>query len=179
MGKVLDYSTPFCREKAVAAMIAQVDKELCDALGACSWMYPWYTSPLKERGYQGDVSIFAKYWNAVSGDNKTQAQFDVEGKRFYVMQRCETMKRMKTYDMRTPTTCRRRVAREPGGNGNTYEYWYTNWDTLSTYYEVWGFDPGHGCSYPRDPDRSRHSGSRRRAARSVPGRSARSGLVRS
>ena len=75
---------------AKAAQFNHCMKECVDALGTCNWMYPWIYSPLKERGYEGDVTLEAQYFNAATGNNLTFLEFYDELKRFYLIQRVLT-----------------------------------------------------------------------------------------
>ena len=75
---------------AKAAQFNHCMKECVDALGTCNWMYPWIYSPLKERGYEGDVTLEAQYFNAATGNNLTFLEFYDELKRIYLIQRILT-----------------------------------------------------------------------------------------
>ena len=81
----LPQSTPTNWQKARAARFCITRKELTDMLTVCGWMYPWFYSPLKERGYQGDLSLEAQMFNAVTGNNLTTLQLDQEGERMHIL----------------------------------------------------------------------------------------------
>lgn len=38
-----------------------------DMLGICSWTAPWELSPLREKGYIGDIEMESKVFSAVTG----------------------------------------------------------------------------------------------------------------
>ena len=96
MAACWDYSTQMNVYKARAARFAGNRKALHDSLGICNWMYPWLMSPLKERGYRGDITMESQYWTAVTGDTKTCYELDQEAERFVNLQRCLTIKRWAT-----------------------------------------------------------------------------------
>ena len=62
-------------------------------MGLCNWMYPWLASPLKERGYRGDITLESKYWTVITGDTKTSYELDMEAERWVNLLRCLTIKR--------------------------------------------------------------------------------------
>jgi aldehyde:ferredoxin oxidoreductase len=88
-----DYSTPMAVSKARAARFAGNRKALHDSMGICNWMYPWLMSPLKERGYRGDITLESQYWTLLTGDTKTAYELDMEAERFMNLLRCLTIKR--------------------------------------------------------------------------------------
>ena len=88
-----DYSTPMNVYKARAARFAGNRKFLHDSLGLCNWMYPWLMSPLKERGYRGDITLESQYWTLLTGDVKSSYELDMEAERFVNLHRCLTIKR--------------------------------------------------------------------------------------
>ena len=69
-------------------------------LGICSWTAPWELSPLREKGYIGDIEMESKVFSAVTGIQMTQEELDKAGLRAFLMQRLYTMRQMKTRDMR-------------------------------------------------------------------------------
>jgi aldehyde:ferredoxin oxidoreductase len=83
-------ATPVNWQKARGARFAMARKELTDSLNLCGWVYPWFYSPLKERDYQGDISLESQYFNAVTGNNLTTLQLDHEGERFHTLQNALT-----------------------------------------------------------------------------------------
>ncbi|MCD8339137.1 MAG: aldehyde ferredoxin oxidoreductase [Burkholderiales bacterium] len=75
-------------------------KELHDMLGVCSWMAPWYVSPIKEENYIGDMDLEAKLYNAITGQNIPYQKLDDLGFRAWVLHRAYTMREMKELNMR-------------------------------------------------------------------------------
>jgi hypothetical protein len=113
MGQSGDYSTPWpvasdpswalprtpapnCGiAKARAARYTNAHIEIKDSTGMCDWSYPWLHSPLKERGYRGDITLEGRYFNAVTGNNLSPYDYVMEGERAVNLQRCLTLKRWK------------------------------------------------------------------------------------
>ena len=93
MGQSRDYLTPMNIYKAKGARYAANRKFLHDSMGLCNWMYPWVTSPLKERGYRGDITLESQYWTTLTGDAKTSYELDMEAERWVNLLRCLTIKR--------------------------------------------------------------------------------------
>ncbi len=128
-----------------ASKWAHAQKELIDAMGLCAWMYPFIFSPLKERGYEGDLNLLAKYWNAATGDTKTTIELDQEGERMWMLHRLITIRDMKA------------AAAPWGGAGQTMRAIHDTcapfedaevhelWDhMMDLYYAEWGLDTnGH------------------------------------
>jgi hypothetical protein len=148
MGQSVRYATPMNVYKARAAKFAQIRKELTDGMGLCSWMYPFLTSPLRERGYRGDGTLECQYFNAATGSNFTPMEFEAEGERFFTLQRALTVRAFESQDMRNlhdmPQAGKRNLE-ESAGDGRTYEQLYENWDTpvtgtLSLFYSEMGYD---------------------------------------
>jgi len=145
-------ATPMNRAKAVAAVWAQVKKELCDSLGICNWMWPWIPSPLKERGYRGDIGLEAKLFSAATGRNMTTKEFDAEGVKFYVLHRALTVRSFNSMNMRTlhdqlpPWGL---AVNHPGTvpfDGTNYYETQEDWDlALDYFYEELGFDQTTGA----------------------------------
>ena len=75
-------------------------KELHDMLGICSWTAPWEVSPLREKGYIGDIEMESKVFRAVTGISMTQDELDHAGLRAFILQRAYTMLQMKTKTQR-------------------------------------------------------------------------------
>lgn len=57
-------------------------------------------SPLKSRNYRGDLDLEAKFFEAVTGDETTQASLDLAAERIFTLHRAYTVKLMQTKDMR-------------------------------------------------------------------------------
>ncbi|NLY55281.1 MAG: aldehyde ferredoxin oxidoreductase [Firmicutes bacterium] len=92
--------TPMNRYKAKAAKWATIRKELHDSLSLCNWMYPWVASPLKERNYEGDTALEAKYFSLATGIKMTEEELDLVAERIFNLHRCLTILEMNTRDMR-------------------------------------------------------------------------------
>ncbi len=75
-------------------------KELHDMLGVCSWMAPWYVSPIKEEKYIGDMDLEAKLYNAITGQQIPYEKLDDLGFRAWVLHRAYTMRQMNELNMR-------------------------------------------------------------------------------
>jgi len=92
--------TPMNPNKARFALWALLRKELHDSLTLCNWMYPMVASPLKSRNYEGDNSIEARLYSAVTGDRKDAAELDRVAERIFNLHRVLTIRDMGTIDMR-------------------------------------------------------------------------------
>ncbi|MBO8125743.1 MAG: aldehyde ferredoxin oxidoreductase [Firmicutes bacterium] len=92
--------TPMNRYKAKAAKWASIRKELHDSLSLCNWMYPWVASPLKERNYEGDTALEAKYFSLATGIEVTEEELDLYAERIFNLHRALTIMEMNTRDMR-------------------------------------------------------------------------------
>lgn len=75
-------------------------KELHDMLGICSWTAPWEVSPLREKGYIGDIEMESKVFRAVTGIEMTQDDLDKAGLRAFILQRLYTMRQLKSRNPR-------------------------------------------------------------------------------
>lgn len=150
-------STPMNRAKAMAAIWATARKELTDALGICSWMWPWIPSPLRERNYRGDIGLEAKLFSLATGRNMTTKEFDREGVKFYVLQRALTERSFKAEGAFPDSTKSMRTLHDtlpPWGyahdettafTGTNYYETVADWETaLDLYYEELGFDKATG-----------------------------------
>ncbi len=92
--------TPMNKYKAKAAKWSVIRKELHDSLSLCNWMYPFVASPLKERNYEGDTALEAKYFSLATGYVTSEAELDLIGERIFNLHRALTILQMKTRDMR-------------------------------------------------------------------------------
>ncbi|NLY56590.1 MAG: aldehyde ferredoxin oxidoreductase [Firmicutes bacterium] len=92
--------TPMNRYKAKAAKWSVLRKELHDSLSLCNWMYPWVASPLKERNYEGDTALEAKYFSLATGIQMSEEELDLVAERIFNLHRCLTILQMNTRDMR-------------------------------------------------------------------------------
>lgn len=79
---------------------AMVRGRLHDSLTLCNWMWPMAVSPLKERKYRGDTALKAKFFSAVTGVAKTEAELDKDAERVVTLLRALTVRSMGTVDMR-------------------------------------------------------------------------------
>lgn len=82
--------TPMNRNKAKMAKWAFIGKNWHDSATLCNWMYPMTLSPVKERGYKGDLELDALYMSAVTGENWTRADVDLASERISTMLRVIT-----------------------------------------------------------------------------------------
>lgn len=74
--------------------------ELHNMLGICSWCAPWEVSPLREKGYVGDIEMESKVFRAVTGIQMTQQELDHAALRSFSLLRAYTMRQMKALNMR-------------------------------------------------------------------------------
>lgn len=86
--------------KATFIKWSLVRGRLHDSLTLCNWMWPMHVSPLKARRYRGDVSLEAKFYSAVTGIQKSQAELDRDAERVVTLFRALTVRSMGTTDMR-------------------------------------------------------------------------------
>ncbi|AFL99625.1 MULTISPECIES: aldehyde ferredoxin oxidoreductase [Desulfitobacterium] len=82
--------TPMNRSKAKFAKWAFIGKQWHDMATLCNWMYPMTLSPVKARGYKGDLELDAKYMTAVTGEKWTRADVDLASERVSNMLRVIT-----------------------------------------------------------------------------------------
>lgn len=80
-----------------------IEIELKNCMISCDWTLPVWLSPLKSRGYLGDINMHVDLYNAVTGDNMTLKQFQTMGLRIVTLFRCLTA-RMMNYYVANPTT---------------------------------------------------------------------------
>ncbi len=92
--------TPMNKYKAKVAKWSVIRKELHDSLSLCNWMYPFVASPLKERNYEGDTALEAKYFSLATGIPTSEAELDLIGERIFNLHRVITIMQMNTRDMR-------------------------------------------------------------------------------
>ncbi len=91
---------PTNRPKMVRARWCLARNELHNMIGLCSWSAPWFTSPVKEMGYRGDVEMEAKLMTAVTGRKVSGHELDERAISSFILQRAYTMRQMKTVNMR-------------------------------------------------------------------------------
>jgi len=143
-------STVMNSQKAVAAKWAISRKELMDSTGLCNWMWPWLVSPLKERGYRGDISLESKLFSLATGRTMNTKEFDNEGIKFYTLQRALTIRTFGSMDMRNlhdqlPAWG---LVHAPAVafNGTNYYETQADWDlALDLYYAELGYDKATGA----------------------------------
>jgi aldehyde:ferredoxin oxidoreductase len=144
--------TPMNRQKAVAAKWAISRKELMDSTGLCNWMWPWIVSPLKERGYRGDIALESKLFSLATGRTMNTLEFDNEGIKFYTLQRCLTIRTFGSMEMRTlhdQLPAWALIQNHPGKvafDGTNYYTTQADWDlALDLYYAELGYDKATGA----------------------------------
>jgi aldehyde:ferredoxin oxidoreductase len=155
MGAAIDPNntcTAMNRQKAVAAKWTIARKELMDSTGLCSWMWPWIASPLKERGYAGDISLESKLFSLATGVTMTTKEFDDEGIKFYTLERALTIREFGSMDMRhlhdqlPPWAIVENHAGAVAYDGSNYYIKAADWDTaLDLYYTELGYDLATGA----------------------------------
>ena len=155
MGAAIDPNntcTEVNRQKAVAAKWAIARKELMDSTGLCSWMWPWIASPLKERGYAGDIALESKLFSAATGVTMDTKEFDGEGIKFYTLQRALTIREFGSMDMRhlhdqlPPWAIVENHAGAVAYDGSNYYMKAADWDTaLDLFYTELGYDLATGA----------------------------------
>ena len=147
--------------KAKLAKFQILRKELHDSLGICNWSYPWWSSPRKERGYAGDLTMESRYYSLATGDTKDMMTLDREGERFYTLQRALTIRSYGTTDLRHvhdalpywmdsanaaityPTTPAMATPHAAGNNATTSQ---ADWDiALDMFYTQFGYDLATGA----------------------------------
>jgi aldehyde:ferredoxin oxidoreductase len=145
-------ATPMNSQKAVAAKWAISRKELMDSTGLCNWMWPWLVSPLKERGYRGDISLESKLFSLATGRTMNTKEFDNEGIKFYTLQRALTIRTFGSMDMRNlhdQLPAWGLVANHTGStalDGTNYYETQADWDlALDLYYAELGYDKATGA----------------------------------
>jgi aldehyde:ferredoxin oxidoreductase len=140
------------RSKAVAAKFALARKELTDCTGLCNWMWPWLVSPLKERGYRGDLSLESQLFSLATGTTFNTVDFDNEGYKFFTLQRCLTMRAYGRKDLRAfhdQLPAWGLAVNHTGAvafDGTNYYETQADWDTaLDLFYAECGYDRATGA----------------------------------
>ncbi len=137
--------------QARAAWFGNVRKELHEAMGLCHWNWPYLHSPLKERGYRGDLTLEAKIFSIATGKTMTMKELDDEAQRFYVLHRLLTERFFGTKDMRmqhdrAPEWAFVHGDEEPWTVAAGYHITREDWENgLDFLYEEWGFDRETGA----------------------------------
>jgi aldehyde:ferredoxin oxidoreductase len=155
MGSAIDANStasPMNAAKAKAAKWSIARKELMDSTGLCNWMWPWIASPLKERGYRGDISLESKLFSAATGVEMNTVEFDTEGERFYTLQRALTIRSFDSMDMRhlhdqlPPWALVENHAGKVAYDGTNYYVPAADWDgALDLFYKELGYDQATGA----------------------------------
>ncbi|MGE5509578.1 MAG: aldehyde ferredoxin oxidoreductase [Chitinophagales bacterium] len=91
---------PFKPAMAAFAKFGLLRKELHDSLTLCNWMWPFIASPLKSRGYVGDITLEAQLYSMVTGDQKTMEELDLVAERIFNLHRALTIRDWNTVEMR-------------------------------------------------------------------------------
>ncbi|MBI9105381.1 MAG: aldehyde ferredoxin oxidoreductase [Spirochaetales bacterium] len=94
-----DYK-PMTRAKAKFAKWSVVRNLLHDSLTVCNWMWPFITSPLKDRNYRGNTALESLYYTEATGETITEDELDLQAERLFTLHRALTVKQMGTVDMR-------------------------------------------------------------------------------
>jgi len=143
-------SAPMNIQKAHGARFGIARKEIMDSLGLCNWMWPWLVSPLKERGYRGDLSLESQLFSLATGRVMNTMELDDEGIKFFTLQRALTIRSFGRMDMRVyhdqlPYWGMVHGEAVPFSGTNYYET-QEDWDlALDLFYEVCGFDKATGA----------------------------------
>ena len=91
--------TPITMHKAAFAAASICGIVLANSLTTCNWTLPIWVSPLKDRGpgkqeYEGDNSLEAQAYSAVTGDTMTQKQLETVSLRILTLFRALTARYM-------------------------------------------------------------------------------------
>jgi aldehyde:ferredoxin oxidoreductase len=89
---------------------------LKDSLTLCDSVFPNYVSPLKERGYCGDLSLESKFYSAVTGDQLKMEELDKLAEGVWNLQRALTIRDWQTRDMRGAEGYRGGAMGDEGGD---------------------------------------------------------------
>lgn len=108
-------------------------------------------SPLKSRNYRGDLDLEAKFFQAVTGDETTQASLDLAAERIFTLHRAYTVKLMQTQDMRNEhdLICSWVFDKDPKipvfTEGTDKMDREDMRQSLTMFYQEMGWDPELGC----------------------------------
>lgn len=86
--------TPINEYKVKYAIWAIERKEIYDSMSLCAWMYPFIPSPLRERNYQGDIGLEARFYTLVTGIETTPDDLSQMGRKFFTLHRALTARQM-------------------------------------------------------------------------------------
>ena len=139
--------TPMNQAKAKFAKWSIVRNNVHDTLALCNWVWPMTFSPLKERGYEGDLALEAKILSAVTGEEYTEESLDAIGEKAMQLQRAMTALELNSKNLRvdhdgvSDWVFDDEIAFT---EGNT-KLQRADWETaLDMYYEEWGWDKATG-----------------------------------
>jgi len=145
-----DYS-PMNPNKAKFAKWAVVRDNLHDTLALCNWVWPMIFSPLKERGYKGDLALEAKMMTAATGEEYTEESLDAYAEKVMHLQRAMTALELGSNNLRKDhDDCVSdwvfdrepdQAAFTPGTTKLDREDWQK---ALDEFYEAWGWDVATG-----------------------------------
>lgn len=145
-----DY-TPMNEHKAKFSWWSVVTDVLHDSLVLCNWVWPMTVSPEKERDYRGDLDLESKFFNAVTGENKSRDDLYDMANKIITLQRCNTMRGMHTNDLRgqhdtvTDWVFTIDPDKKPFTQG-TIKMDRDDWNTaLKMFYKEFGWDEDKGC----------------------------------
>lgn len=99
LDKPLNY-TPVNRAKVKFAKFGVVRQWLHDSFTLCNWVWPMTFSPVKERGYEGDLTVEAQYMTAITGEEWTMEELDFAAERGIQLLRATQVLGLNTVDMR-------------------------------------------------------------------------------
>jgi aldehyde:ferredoxin oxidoreductase len=122
--------------KAVVAKFVLNRTELHNDLGICDWSYPWWASPLKERGLLGDLSVEAKLYSAATGETKTMPELDLDSERASTLHRALIVRRYGSMQIRAEHD-----QLPPWAAADLKAEWNT---ILDQWYEELGYDKATG-----------------------------------
>ncbi|MBJ6725577.1 aldehyde ferredoxin oxidoreductase N-terminal domain-containing protein [Geomesophilobacter sediminis] len=90
----VDGYKPVTAGMAAFTAACMVELELKNAMISCDWTLPAWLSPLKSRGYRGDINMHADLYAAVTGDKVDLKQFQLIGLRLLTLFRALTARHM-------------------------------------------------------------------------------------
>jgi aldehyde:ferredoxin oxidoreductase len=85
---------PVTNGMAAFAAACMVELELKNAMITCDWMMPLWLSPLKSKGYRGDIAFHADLYSAVTGDTVDTKGLQKIGLRLLTLFRALTARQM-------------------------------------------------------------------------------------
>jgi aldehyde:ferredoxin oxidoreductase len=94
---------PMTLGKAAFAAACTVSVEIKNSMVHCDWMFPTWMSPLASKNYQGDYTIEAQVYSAVTGETITGQQLELIGLRNLTLYRCLNAAFMNYYTQNSST----------------------------------------------------------------------------